>query len=133
MDAKTRDAIIMGWVAIEVFKESGVLDHVAEYDPKAVEQMRDAQAGLIDALDPQVKLAMLPSYTKVAVRTARHNVGDKPTYGQVRDCAWGPFTTASDRFSRRITTTNGFELFANAENPVIELTVLTPEEWEAIR
>lgn len=126
----------MAWVAMQVYEQGGLNNHLAEFDPQAVQQMRDAQAELFAALDPQVQLSMLPAYTKVAVRTGRSNIGDKPIVGQVRDCAWGAFNGAAGRFDRRITTTGGWELMTTGDpldNPVTELRVLTEEEWEAAR
>jgi hypothetical protein len=132
MDATTRDAIIAAWFAGQVYELAGLNEHLAEYDPKAVEQMREAHAGLFAALDPQVQLCLLPGYTKVAYRTGHHNVGDKDSLGQVREGAWGPYDVAN-RFDRRITNTRGFETFTDLENPVTKLTVLTDEEFEAKR
>ena len=59
LNPRETDAVIAAWAAIEVYNQNGLNEHLAEYDPKAVEQMRAAQAELFAVLDPQSQLCLL--------------------------------------------------------------------------
>jgi hypothetical protein len=100
--ANTTDAMVKAWKALEVFQHN---DMLKEYDHRSLEQAKEAQEFLADAMGTPYLVSLLRNYTNVkfAVR------GSAVCEGMIRD-----FPTGDG--NRRITNlTTGFEFFVTPE------------------
>ena len=127
---QARLGIVAAYKALRVLDEGGLLDFITEYggDPKSAEQARDAIEALERGMSPNLLVTVLPAYTKVRFATDRSREGEYME-GQIREGAWGLFPDRGEQATeRRITTTNGFEFFANRETVFTYFVILERPE-----
>lgn len=111
---QARHAIVAAYKALLILTENGLLDYVAEGDPGAAREARDAIDQMEMSMSPNLLCTVLPTYSEVEFLTNADRDDAEPRHGIIRDGAWGLFPDRTGSTERRITT-GGWEFFVTPE------------------